>query len=135
MEHDPNGVPVLDPEATLACRCEEILLEEIVSAIAAGARTVDDVKRRTRAGMGTCQGIFCMPVIAAIVAQATGVPIDRIAPMTARPPVRPLTLESLANMSDVASDPDDFPSSLESLANVRDLATEPDNFSGSDNKE
>ena len=56
--------------AAFVCRCEEILLEEIVAAITAGAGTVGDVKRRTRAGMGTCQGIFCVPVIAALVAQA-----------------------------------------------------------------
>ena len=107
-EHDPISGQERDPAVTLTCRCEEILLEEIVAAIAAGARSVDDVKRRTRAGMGTCQGIFCVPVIAAVVAQAIGVPIDRIAPMTARPPVRPLALESLANMRDLASEPDDF---------------------------
>jgi NAD(P)H-nitrite reductase large subunit len=110
-EHDPISREMRDPAATLTCRCEEVLLEEIVVAIAAGARSVDDVKRRTRAGMGTCQGIFCVPVIAAMVAQATGVPIARIAPMTARPPVRPLALESLANMSDLASHPDDFSAS------------------------
>ncbi len=96
-ENDPSDMEVLSPAATVTCRCEEILLEEIVASIAAGARSVDDVKRRTRAGMGTCQGIFCVPVIAAMVAQATGVPIDRIAPMTARPPVRPLPLERLAD--------------------------------------
>jgi NAD(P)H-nitrite reductase large subunit len=103
-ENDPDSSETLDPAATLTCRCEEILLEEIVTAIASGARTVDDVKRRTRAGMGTCQGIFCVPVIAAMVAQATGVPMDRVAPMTARPPIRPLSLESLADMNDPASD-------------------------------
>ena len=70
---------MLDGGAALVCRCEEILLEEIVAAIAAGAQTVDDIKRRTRAGMGTCQGIFCVPVIAAMVAQATALPIDRVA--------------------------------------------------------
>jgi bacterioferritin-associated ferredoxin len=102
--HHSNGESVLDPVATLTCRCEEILGEEIVAAIAAGARSVDDVKRRTRAGMGSCQGTFCVPVIAAMVAQATGVPIDRIAPLTARPPVRPLALESLANVNDFAFD-------------------------------
>jgi NAD(P)H-nitrite reductase large subunit len=88
----------LDAGATIVCRCEEILDEEIVAAIAAGAVTVNDVKRRTRAGMGLCQGIFCMPFIAATVAQATGTPIDRVAPMTARAPVRPIGLEALADL-------------------------------------
>jgi NAD(P)H-nitrite reductase large subunit len=94
------------PSAGVAfvCRCEEILLEEIVAAIGAGAQTVDDIKRRTRAGMGTCQGIFCVPVIAALLAQATSAPIDRVAGITARPPVRPVMLETLANLRGVAAD-------------------------------
>jgi len=89
----------LERETTLVCRCEEILSEEVAAALAAGAQTVNDVKRRTRAGMGACQGIFCVPVITAMVAQATGVPIDRVAPMTSRPPVRPLPLEVLAALA------------------------------------
>jgi len=93
----------MDREATLTCRCEEILLQEIVAAFAAGAQTVDDIKRRTRAGMGACQGIFCVPVIAAMAAQVTNVPIDRVAGMTMRPPVRPLTLEALATFNGVVS--------------------------------
>jgi NAD(P)H-nitrite reductase large subunit len=103
----------LAAEATFGCRCEEILLEEIVAAITAGAQSVDDVKRRTRAGMGTCQGIFCVPVIAALVAQATGISIDRVAGITARPPVRPVMLETLANLHGVAADGDKLPASDE----------------------
>ena len=80
------------------CRCEEVLESEVFAALMAGARTVDDVKRRTRAGMGACQGIYCMPTIAAIVSQATSTAIDLLAPMTARPPVRPIPLEALANL-------------------------------------
>jgi NAD(P)H-nitrite reductase large subunit len=84
----------------MVCRCEEILDGEIAAALASGARTVDDVKRRTRAGMGVCQGVFCMPVIAALVAQATGERIEETAPMMARPPVRPIALEALAGASE-----------------------------------
>src|SRR5215212_5616006 len=91
-----DEVEMLDAGATLTCRCEEVLLEEIVSAIVTGARTVDDIKRRTRAGMGSCQGVYCVPVIAAVVAQGAKVPIDRVAGITARPPVRPVRLEALA---------------------------------------
>ena len=100
---------MLDPGDTLICRCEEILAEEVVAAFATGAQTVDDVKRRTRAGMGACQGIFCVPVIAAMAAQATGVPVERLAGMTMRPPVRPLALEALAtlNMHGMASNGDE----------------------------
>ena len=104
---------MLDGGVALVCRCEEILLEEVFAAIAAGAQTVDDIKRRTRAGMGTCQGIFCVPVIAAIVAQATALPIDRVAGTTARPPVRPVMLAALADLNGVVADEDESPASDE----------------------
>jgi hypothetical protein len=104
---------MLDTGATVTCRCEEILVEEIVAAFAAGARTVDDVKRRTRAGMGVCQGIFCVPVIAAMAAQATSVPIDHVAGMTMRPPVRPLALEALATLNGLISNGEDSQASDE----------------------
>jgi bacterioferritin-associated ferredoxin len=104
---------MLDPEATLTCRCEEVPLEEIVAAIAAGAQSVDDVKRRTRAGMGACQGIYCVPVFAAMAAQATGIPVDRVAGMTARPPVRPVALEALASLDAIEPNGDESPASDE----------------------
>jgi hypothetical protein len=94
------GDDEVPPARVFACRCEEVLDVEVFAAVVAGARTVDDVKRRTRAGMGACQGIYCMPTIAAIVAQATGTAIDRLAPMTTRPPVRPIPLAALANLHD-----------------------------------
>jgi bacterioferritin-associated ferredoxin len=78
------------------CRCEEIDEEELRAAIAAGARTINDVKRRTRAGMGLCQGIYCLERVGAILAEQTGVGLEQIAPMTSRPPARQLTLAALA---------------------------------------
>ena len=104
---------MLDTGGTVTCRCEEILLEEIVAVFAAGAQTVDDVKRRTRAGMGACQGIYCVPAIAAMAAQATGMPIDRVAGMTMRPPVRPTAMEALATLKDVVTSEDELPASNE----------------------
>ncbi|MBL8129095.1 MAG: (2Fe-2S)-binding protein [Thermomicrobiales bacterium] len=83
-------------ERVLICRCEEVGAAEIAAALQHGALTVDDVKRRTRAGMGACQGIFCIPAVAAIVAEGTGTPMAELGPMTARPPVRPIPLEALA---------------------------------------
>ena len=85
-------------DRTIICRSEEILAADVAGALQHGAETVDDVKRRTRAGMGACQGIFCIPAVAAIVAEGTGTPIDELAPMTARPPVRPIPLEAMATL-------------------------------------
>jgi NAD(P)H-nitrite reductase large subunit len=82
--------------AYVACRCEDVSLTEVILALRNGACTLNDVKRRTRAGMGPCQGIYCMPAVAALVAEATGVPISQVEPMTLRPPVRMVALELFA---------------------------------------
>ena len=62
------------------CRCETITEGEIVDAIRrpCGATTVDGVKRRTRAGMGRCQGGFCGPKVIGILARELGVPVSSI---------------------------------------------------------
>lgn len=57
------------------CRCETITEAEIVQAIARGARTLDGVKRRCRAGMGRCQGGFCAPRVMEIISRETGIPM------------------------------------------------------------
>ena len=56
------------------CRCEQVTESEIRAAIhrPVGARTIDAVKRRTRAGMGRCQGGFCSPRVLDILAQELG---------------------------------------------------------------
>lgn len=53
------------------CRCETITEAEIMQAIhrPLGARSVDAVKRRVRAGMGRCQGGFCGPKVIEILAR------------------------------------------------------------------
>ena len=56
------------------CRCETITEAEILDAIhrPLGARSVDAVKRRVRAGMGRCQGGFCGPKVIEILARELG---------------------------------------------------------------
>ena len=55
----------------IVCRCEEITEGEILDAIhrPLGARTLDGIKRRTRAGMGRCQAGFCTPKTMEILAK------------------------------------------------------------------
>lgn len=62
------------------CRCETITEGEILDAIhaPAGARDVDGVKRRTRAGMGRCQGGFCGSKVVEILARELHVPVNEI---------------------------------------------------------
>lgn len=61
----------------LVCRCEVVTEAEIREAIRrpVGATTIDGVKRRTRAGMGRCQGGFCSPRVAQILSEELGIPM------------------------------------------------------------
>ena len=62
------------------CRCETVTEGEIVEAINSpvGARTVDGVKRRTRAGMGRCQGGFCGPRVTQILARELNISVPEV---------------------------------------------------------
>ena len=64
----------------IICRCEKISEGEILDAIhrPLGAKSLDGVKRRTRAGMGRCQGGFCTPRTIAILAREWKVPQSEI---------------------------------------------------------
>ncbi len=64
----------------IVCRCETISEGEIVDAIHMNppARDVDAVKRRTRAGMGRCQGGFCGPMVTEILAREWNIPMEQV---------------------------------------------------------
>ncbi len=53
-------LPFGDPERVV-CRCEQVRERDLAEALERGVpcTTVDGLKRRTRAGMGWCQGRFC----------------------------------------------------------------------------
>ena len=59
----------------IICRCEMITEGEIIESIrrTPGAKSLDGVKRRTRAGMGRCQAGFCSPRTMEILARELGV--------------------------------------------------------------
>ena len=62
------------------CRCETITEGQICDAInrTLGARTLDGVKRRVRAGMGRCQGGFCSPRVIEIIARELGISPEEV---------------------------------------------------------
>lgn len=64
----------------IVCRCEGITEGEIVEAIHTNPKAVDidGVKRRTRSGMGRCQGGFCSPIVTAIIARENGVDFTEV---------------------------------------------------------
>lgn len=71
-EEERRKVIAEDPlYGNIICRCEMVTEAEIRSAIhrPVGATTIDGIKRRTRTGMGRCQGGFCSPRVASILAE------------------------------------------------------------------
>ena len=64
----------------IVCRCEMITEGEIIDAIQRplGARSLDGIKRRTRAGMGRCQTGFCSPKTMEILARELHIPISEV---------------------------------------------------------
>lgn len=82
MTNDERKVLIAqdDRYGKIVCRCETVTEGEIVNAIRRplGARTLDGVKRRTRAGMGRCQAGFCTSRIVDIMARELNVPKTEI---------------------------------------------------------
>jgi len=83
----------------IICRCEDITLGQIREAIRRGATTVAWVKRMTRAGMGSCQGRTCGPLVARIITQELNTQSCVVLPDMRRPPVRLISLEELGELS------------------------------------
>ena len=80
----------------IICRCEEVTIGQIKQAIREGAMNVTAVKRRTRAGMGLCQGRTCEKIVMRLLTQELGTPLGKIKPDTTRPPIVPVTFGALA---------------------------------------
>ena len=87
-------------EELIICRCQEVTKQDILDAIADGATTIDGVKRRTRAGMGLCQGKTCERLVAQIISRETGRPMSELLPATKRLPVRPVKIGVLGGAED-----------------------------------
>ena len=76
-----NEIIKKDPRyGRIVCRCEGITEGEIVEAIHTnpGATDVDGIKRRTRSGMGRCQGGFCSPIVVDIIAREKGMAFEDV---------------------------------------------------------
>jgi hypothetical protein len=82
---------------TLICRCEEVTFGEIEAALAEQMSGIGAVKRRTRVGMGRCQGRYCAPVLDALLAARFGRERDQFSGFAPRVPVKPVAIGDLAS--------------------------------------
>ncbi len=81
---------------TLVCRCEDVTLHELETALERGHRDIESVKRYTGFGTGWCQGKWCQALCARLIVERGG---EASQPFTARPPYRPVTFGALAGMA------------------------------------
>lgn len=81
----------------IICRCEGVRLSEIEESLREGASAVPGVKKRTRVGMGPCQGRVCQRVVRDILEQAVAKEQTTTHPtlQRSRSPVRPTRLGDL----------------------------------------
>ncbi len=72
-DHEKSGLIGKNPDyGQIVCRCETVTKQEISDALnnPLKVRSVDGIKRRCRAGMGRCQGGFCLPKIVEVMEEA-----------------------------------------------------------------
>jgi sarcosine oxidase, subunit alpha len=98
-----GATPQLGVDGTL-CLCEDVAFHDLEHAWAEGFRNAEILKRYTTTTMGQCQGAMCARTLSAFVQARVAdrqIPGSEASPRTAprttsRPPVRPVTLETLA---------------------------------------
>jgi len=83
----------LDDNTTI-CRCENIKIGFIKEAIKNGSTSINSIKKRTRAGMGNCQGKTCSQLIRNILSSSGFTDTDAI---KVRPPLRPTSINILSS--------------------------------------
>lgn len=69
-----------NPDDHVICRCEQVTESEIIDALHRGIsiKSIDAIKRRTRAGMGKCQSEFCRSRVKEIIARELNIPIEEV---------------------------------------------------------
>jgi len=82
-------------EDNIICRCEEVTEGEIREAIRNGCRSITEVKRWTRAGMGICQGLTCTRLVERILCETQKISPAELEQRSIRQPLRPVSLDSM----------------------------------------
>ena len=80
-DEEKNAYIQQHPEfGKIVCRCETVTEGEILHAIRSNpqALDIDSVKRRTRSGMGRCQGGFCGPYVMELISRELSIPMEQV---------------------------------------------------------
>lgn len=88
------------PDKTILCRCEMITAGDVRAAVREGCTDINDVKTRSRAGMGQCQGRMCAVSVAEVMAAELGRAPARAGEPSIRPPLRPISMREFCEFED-----------------------------------
>ena len=94
--HDVSPAPVGGlPADTILCRCEEITVGDALAGYAVTPGHLGTLKRATRVGMGRCQGRYCGPAAARLIAEHTGEALTDRSFFAPRVPVKPVAISAI----------------------------------------
>jgi NAD(P)H-nitrite reductase large subunit len=79
-------------ENIIICRCEDVTAGDVYKLIAMGIDTPEEIKRITRCGMGTCQGLTCQGILQNLLKEKTGKSLENLKIHKFRPPSKPVFL-------------------------------------------
>lgn len=72
LGHRLKAIEDHEPRTEIICECELVTKDNLLQSISQGnAKTIDDIRRQTRLGMGPCQGGFCSIRAAGIFHETT----------------------------------------------------------------
>ncbi len=95
----PNKHALVPSDDAIVCRCEELKAKELKDYILKGCYSLDALKAQSRCGMGHCQGRMCASSVAELIANAHAIPLENLNPYQARPPLFPISMGELADLS------------------------------------
>ena len=94
-----SGIFDIVQEETVICRCEETTAGDLLKAIQMKHLNLNAIKKRTRLGMGPCQGKTCEAITVEMGLRA-GVPLSELENLTIRPPITPIPMSVMANYTE-----------------------------------
>jgi thioredoxin reductase len=83
------------PGETVLCRCEEVTLSHALDGYTENPGHVGTLKRGTRLGMGRCQGRYCGPAAARLIAERTGEDLTDRSFFAPRVPIKPVSIAAI----------------------------------------
>ncbi len=97
--YQPTGEFLAPADEAIVCRCEEVTAGEIREIAAKGIAGPNQTKAFCRSGMGPCQGRMCGLTVSNLIAEVQGKEPEQVGYYQIRSPIKPLTLEELADLA------------------------------------